>query len=725
MSALTRVNQYTYFVQKERRWILGGLTVGAALFTLYLFTNYVPMYTSQLKLYIRNLPAVGVAPTRAEETAVRSESGYSNPLFNYQEILESSKLAKNLYVRLKDTYPDEFKRLGVKSVTKWERQYKNLIKSKVEPSTDVIKVTFGWVDPKSQQAVMTALVEEYQNTVLEIRRESNTARREYLDQQLKSITDRLVEVRHEIEKFSSKNIVFNLPVEGEELTRAKVDLEKQAEQARSSMDASQAKMADLSQQLGVSNARQALVQTGIGQDTSLIAMTDRLEAQKQEYSKKMATLTEEHPDAIEVKNQISSLTREIEKRKAEHSGPIKVTRGLYDKASSDVTTDLAKTQSEYKSYKTLASSLERSSRNLTRKIVVLPAKRAGLDSLLQEEKTLSGAYEGIMQKQIEAQIKENEIINNIVSLGSPTESKFSSTELVLKILGFLLFGTFLGTAIAWVKNDLEDQWTGSGEIEAVTGSKVLGIIPWVDTKKLGADNIGKMLGSPHSIHGIAYANIASSLIARSYLNQAQVLTFLSTLPSRKTSTILYNMTSLMAKMGKPVMIIDADFYQPNKAFLEFEKVAPKTHYDLVSLIQEINRQIRQQGIDLARLNVPALIEQAVLQIPVKDDTVFHYLAASQAQDVVYDYVASKGFQLIVEEVKKHFEFVFIDIPNRSYVFPEINTLMAHSDSVVILSGLDTARKELTEMISTLKQNEISVLGVISREKDLDLSRYQV
>ncbi|MCK7461224.1 MAG: hypothetical protein MZU84_03735 [Sphingobacterium sp.] len=114
--------------------------------------------------------------------------------------------------------------------------------------------------------------------------------------------------------------------------------------------------------------------TGIGEDTHLITLNQELAMAKQNKAKLLVQFTENYPTVLEAENQIQSLSKEIENRKKETLKGIKVSRGIYDKPSQDIVTDMARVQAESISLKAQLNAMKQGISNLLAKENLLQKK---------------------------------------------------------------------------------------------------------------------------------------------------------------------------------------------------------------------------------------------------------------------------------------------------------------------------------------------------------------
>ncbi len=708
-------------IKKEKNLLIAGAIFGVLLFAAYYLFAYIPLFQTKTKILVRNIPKQNMMFTQVENPLMRSESGFSNPLFNILQIFGSDRLALRVYDKLSENYPEDMKKFKLKSNKKWPKvQNKKLLKAKIEPSTDILKVTFSWVNKDTALDALNVIITEFKALNLEIRKEVEKRQKKYINKQLVDIEIKLNDVRNKIKNYKLDHYAFNIENELAELTRARVDLEKKAEVLRSTIAFENHKLADLSRQLGFKDAKEALKATAIGEDRYLINLHNDLTKAEQEYARLRAKYSVNYPEVKSTKNQIEVIKKNIEERQKETLQNVIIKRGIYDKPSQDLVTDMARVQSDRIAHIAELKILEVGVNNLLNKEAELPTKQVGLENLRKKESVLADAYNRVKQRQLNAIMNENEIVDNIVLLSEGSAPKPALRSLALKGIIFVVFGVILAASIAYIKQELQNKWLNSKEIEDSTGKKVIGVIPWVKGHYSGQE----VTLDNDSLLGLSYTNITRNLITLSYKEQIHSVSFVSTVDRRNNSTIIPNIAANMAKLNRSVVLVDTDFSIDNK-MSEILGASDKS-FDLVDIIDELNKVTRfSKSVDLKLLN--DVIKKAIVPITIKlengEAVKFDYLYSKKEINSLYDYLATKGFEEVLNYLKKTYEFVLIDSPTRPAFYPEVQTISSMSDGVIILSAMETKRNELLQVIDTIEDSSAKVMGVLPREINSELQKH--
>jgi len=191
--------------------------------------------------------------------------------------------------------------------------------------------------------------------------------------------------------------------------------------------------------------------TAIGQDPYLETLNKSLAETEQRYANLTSKFTDAYPEVIAVKNEISAINLNIGERNKESLGDVPVSRGVYDKPSQDIITDMSRTEAETTSLRAQLASLTQSLRNLHAREMKLPETIAKIEELYKQEDALKAIYENVKKKQMDAKFKENEIVDNVFILDYPSEPKRYNFDLIIAFVGFIYGGAIIGTMAAWTK----------------------------------------------------------------------------------------------------------------------------------------------------------------------------------------------------------------------------------------------------------------------------------
>jgi polysaccharide biosynthesis transport protein len=240
----------------------------------------------------------------------------------------------------------------------------------------------------------------------------------------------------------------------------------------------------------------------------------------------------------------------------------------------------------------------------------------------------------------------------IVDRAAPALRHYSPNIPLNLALGFL-GGLALGTAFAFFVAYIDDRVKSSFDIEGVIGLPLVGIIPEIkrmeqpDKAQIVINNQDKQVSE-------AFLALHSSLRLKDESKNAQCILTTSTIPGEGKSFVSTNLALTFAAHGERVCIVDCDLRKPNvhKSFrIENLKGVIDVCAGTASL-DDVTVKNLHPGLDI---------------IP----------AGGRAKNPT-QILNSKGFEVMISELRKKYDRVFFDTP----------PLAAVSDSLIILPLVD-------------------------------------
>lgn len=712
----------------QERLLVGlGLAIGLVLLAAYWVFFHVPTYETTAKLYVRNIRKENVIGQYGGGSTVRSESGYSNPLFNYLQMIESQKLAARLYEPYNSQYSDDMARFSVYSMPKWYRLYPKLVRAKVVPSTDIIKISFQWSDAEDAPKAFEALIDEFKSMNLGILNQTGGDRRDYLEGELKRIDTELTETRERIQQFQVSEHAVDLQNELQSLTQMRVRLEEQAQLLRGKVEFSKQKYARLANQLNLPDAEAALKATGIGTDPYLVRLRHDLAAMQQEYARGLTKMTDKHPEIIALKSELMLMERQIADRQAAIVGNAARSNqfpGIYDEAAAGLVGDFARVEADLVSQQAQLESLRRSIASIQNQEGEIPAKKVMMEQLSKREKSLATAYDDVLNSLMEASLKEKQVADNIEILSAPSKAKPVLLPVVVKGVAFILFGLMLGLGMAWFKRDIQDNWVSADEMSEYTQWPVLGVVPWLDKLKDDPQNAK----ASRSLRDLSYVQLTDLLVNRTYVTteahqRAQWLSFVSPVDSRSANPTISNVAAQLVNRGKKVVVIELE---PHIDYRKSLMVWREGRHEFTDLITKLNEHVYKPS-PISKAELREQVMQACWEVShpslSQSEGRFYYLPKTKQRVFVDDLVASPGFAEFMQVLKSAVDFVLMDLPAKPWVLPDMSHVLRQSDGVVVVTPLNGHRKALMQGMHQLNRLGANVLGVIAREKMGSIDRY--
>lgn len=285
----------------------------------------------------------------------------------------------------------------------------------------------------------------------------------------------------------------------------------------------------------------------------------------------------------------------------------------------------------------------------------------------------------------------------IVDRAVPALRPISPNKTLNLSLG-LLGGLVLGLAFAFFVAYIDDRVKSSFDIESVVGLPLIGIIPEIkrleqpDKAQIVVNNQDKQVAE-------AFRTLLSALRLKDEGKNAQCLLTTSTVPGEGKSFTTTNTALTFASHGERVCIVDCDLRKPNihKSFR------------LENLRGVIDICAGTKGID----------EVVIRNVHPNCDVIPSGGRAKNPTQVLN----SKNFEIMLSDLRKRYDRVFIDTP----------PLAAVSDALIILPLVDASlftiyfnkvrRKTAQFCARRLLEANVPCLGAILNGLDLSVSGY--
>jgi succinoglycan biosynthesis transport protein ExoP len=705
-------------LKQEKNWILGVLIAGLILVIAYFTLFYQCSYKTEAAIFIKDVPRNAVVADYSTSSLVKTESGYSNPLFNYKQLLESELLASKIYPTLSKKFPEDLKQLKITNLSRFNAVLsKKVISAKIIPSTDIIQIVVKWPNADHAAAVTEDIIKGFKAINLDIQKEVTATQKGHLDSQLAAIAKELSSVRTVVRNFKLNNSAVEITQEGEGLVRVRVDLEQQLESLEGLIRFNRSRVGQLKQLLSVSSPKAAVQASSVGEDPYLVRLQATLSDLQDQRAKLRTKFTDQYPDVKALTDQISQVTADMNKRRKESlgssssSGSGAGARGLYDKTSTTLAYDLAKAQAELVSLQAQKAAITQGVANLRSKSLLIPSKELGLKELDSKEQSLLQAYEALRSKQIEANIKNESVIDNLVVLTSPAPGSVDVTGLLLDLVGLMLLVAGLAVSSAWVKDTLTNKWASKEALESITGLPVLSCIPW-RSGLISAADAGKFSSKTQN----EWFKLAQQLTHLLRKNDAKVIGLFSTDNHRASSSLMDSLAFAFIKIGQVPLVLD-----PILPPAQQQSVLTQTHFISLGTLEPLIEAV--SGLMVSNpLQAEAIITETVagwqekLRLAGKENHRFSglTLAVTDDPDKVMPLLTSQAFNDVLAVLAKQMDCVLVNAPAAETGDAVLMAVAQGVDGALVYVSPQSKRPVLQSMLSDFDKLEAPVLGLLSR-----------
>ena len=541
------------------RWVIIGITVVCLLIGLVGTVLMTPKYTAVATVEIAR-EASKVTDFQGVE---RETSAFDQEFYQTQYgLLRSRALAERVAIQLRLVDdPKFFELFKVKSEApafrlvngryasagRAERQRAageiTLGNVSITPPRLSRRVTIGFTsaDPAFSARVANAWADNFITTNLERKVQATSYGRDLLQRQLAQQKQRLDESQRQLVAYASQQQIINLPAQGGG-TNGPVTVERSI--VADDLAALNAALAQATTERIQAEAR-ARANGGAGASTEALrnqainSLRQRRAELAADYERMMVQFEPGYPAAQAIKAQIDQLDRSIGREEGRVSGSIQADyREAVERESA-----LAARVNQLK-----ASYLDNRRRSIQYNIYQ------------QEVDTNRALYDGLLQRYKEIGVAGGVGVNNVSVVDmADVPQRPSSPRMFLNLAIALLAGVALGVLAALALEHMDEAIADPMEVQRQLGLPLLGSVPKVND---GTSPRDELLDRKSDLVD-AYLAINTSLGFTTEHGVPRSFVVTSTRPAEGKSTTALALTTMLARAGKRVILIDGDMRSPS------------------------------------------------------------------------------------------------------------------------------------------------------------------
>ncbi len=309
--------------------------------------------------------------------------------------------------------------------------------------------------------------------------------------------------------------------------------------------------------------------------------------------------------------------------------------------------------------------------------------------LAREADTNRQLYDGLLERYKELNASAGITLSNISIIDTAdVPARPSSPNLIKNLLIALLGGIAVAAATVFLKDQFDDSIRVPEDVEAKLSLPLLGVVP-----KSQGEEPEEALADPKSPISEAYNSLRGSLLYSTSQGLPQVILLTSAQPSEGKTTSAFAIASSFARMGKSVLLIDADLRRP-------------------SLHRRISYRNDRGLSTLLTSNEPL---SAVLQPSGQDG--LSLLTSGAIPPSPTELLSSRRLEQIVQEAAGQFEMVIIDSPP-VLGLADAPTMATLADGVVFIVESDRSRRgALKTALRRLRSVRPVLLGAVLTKFD--------
>jgi capsular exopolysaccharide synthesis family protein len=278
------------------------------------------------------------------------------------------------------------------------------------------------------------------------------------------------------------------------------------------------------------------------------------------------------------------------------------------------------------------------------------------------------------------------------------ENRYVEPKIALYIGIGLVGGVGLGLVFALFVAFIDDRVKSSFDIESVVGLPLLGIIPLIkkmeqpDKAQIVSNNADRQVAE-------AFLTLHSSLRLRDDAKDAKIILTTSTIPGEGKSFTTTNLALTFASHGERVCVVDCDLRKPN-IHKSFRRENIRGVIDICSgaaTIDDVVIKDVQPNLDLITTGGRAKNPTQILN--------------------------NKSFELLLLELRKRYDRVFVDTPPLAAVSDAFVVLPFVDGSIFTIFFNKVRRKAAQAAAKRLLESNVTCFGAVLNGLNLSVSGY--
>lgn len=690
----------------RRQWpLIVGVTAVAAVLTLAYVLTAAPKFTATARILMDTRQAQALDKQASPSGNALIDSGLVE---SQVELLTSDNLLASIVRNLNLVNDSEFSggRSGVVSLLlsylsfgggeqpSQESRVQKVVEAmqrsmKVDRigTTYVLSVSYTALSAAKAAQLANAVADAYIVGGLEAKYESTKRAGQWLQARSAELRDEATRADRAVQTFKAQNNIVGTS-RGLMSEQVLTDVNSQLVQARAATSEAKARLDRVRSVIG-----QDVVQSTVSEALSNSVIT-RLRAQYLDLSAQYADWSSRyglnHQAALNLQSRMAELRKSIQ---------------------DEVKRIADGTQSDYEVARSREDTLQRDLDALIKQAATTSQTQVELRNLESTADTSRTLYNNFLERLQQATQQETFPITDarIIATAAPPDRKSAPKTLLLLFAG-TIGGLMIGTGAAFARELMSDVFRTPADVEDNLGLKCLGILPLVgpaaaETRLVpirGApgDAARPPLGdfvvrNPFSRYAETLRNVKVSIDVARMNKEMKVVGIVSSLPKEGKTTVSANLAHLASMTGHRALVIDGDLHTCSLTRL----LDPNAQTGLLEALADpaqIRRHIKRldvSGVDF----LPAVIPNRMINSA--------------------DVMASTAMQKLLETIRPHYQYIFIDLAPLMPVTDAKATCHLLDGMVYVIEWGRTRRTAVVESIGGSDEIHDKIIGTVLNRGD--------
>ncbi|BAU62814.1 lipopolysaccharide biosynthesis protein [Stanieria sp. NIES-3757] len=564
--------------------------------------------------------------------------------------------------------------------------------------TDIVQVSYQDPEPQKAQLIVDTLMDKYLNQNVSINRTAAASAKEFITQQLPKTEQQLKQAEANLRNFQEKYQVVNLGVESELSVNQLGQIDDRIDQVKANLGKVNERIQELELKLGISS-QEALRLNTLNDSPAVQQLVTKLKDVENQLASERSRFLDTNPSIIALEEEKAYLQQELVRRTGESIGS---QTGISSRnlQTGDIEKGLAQNLVNYEiDRRSLAKeldSLNQAKANYQTRSNLLPQLQQQQRDLERQLEAAQTAYETLLKNLQQAQIAENQNVNNaqIVSPALASEYPVTLSKSAMLAAG-ILAGSLFYVITAFILELRDPSLKTTKEVRSLLNYKLLGMIPHSQPQKFlpGVEMEepsvpGRLVQEvPHSLMSEAYRMVHANLEFLTHQENLSSIVVTSSIPQEGKSTVASNLATASAQLGKKVLLIDADVHNPQQQ----EIWELDNSVGLLDILQDQN-----------------YLTQAIKSVVPNLDV----LTAGKTLPNSLALLNSPQMRSLVEELQQDYDLIIFDTPPL-LLFADALTVGKFADGILMVvrpGVIEPASANASREI--LEQSKQNILGLV-------------
>jgi len=568
---------------------------------------------------------------------------------------------------------------------------KSLITAQQQIGTNIINIKVVSQDPQEAALVANTIARAYQNYNVQEKNRKTFETKAFIEKQLQLTNSQLKQAEVELQSFREGYALISMDAQTRNTLDRLYNLEAAYEKIKKQKDEVLAQLQLLKEKANLSPEKIERTAFVPDKDSPIYGLRAKLSDMFLKRETLLIDYTEQHPQIVEVNDQIQAVTLEITKE-------LEAFLSILKTRETDLSAKLNRLRQENQS---------------------LPQKALNLVRLQREVQLQESLYSQLKTKHQETLIQESGKVEEvtIVKPALVPIGPFNVPSKMMIIFTGIIMGLVIGVVLAFGYEVFDTSMGTIEDVEGLLQVPVLGVIPFMGKMEIEENHEGKKEGEnvrkrdlithydPKSLPAEAFRTLRSNLEFMSLDKQGKSFLVTSSFVQEGKTFNAVNLALSVAQTGKRVLLIEADLRKPviHKSF-GLERTPGLTdcvlgNYEWEDIVNAIT-DVMLGDFEL----------EEILKTPGLDN--LNIIVGGTKPPNPAEILRSKRFSELLQKAYQDYDIIILDSPP---VLPVVDAteIAPHVDGVIIVYTVGKIGRGVLKRAKTSLDNiNANVWGII-------------